>query len=139
MPRRRTYQISWTMTMMSHKKTWRLHKPSCIFLSPQMMQTLKWKRRIKPRVFNPSLAAPGYDINLVRPSDDTVPGAISLVTAWEDGMLDKDTPQMKTPRMGRPGQMKTLDLLSPRRNEPQTSYHQEEMNPWDPYPPMEFC
>ena len=53
--------------------------------------------------FEPEFSCSGYDVNLVQPSDDTVPGATSLVTAQEDGLLDEETPQAKVPGMGRPG------------------------------------
>ena len=53
--------------------------------------------------FEPEFGCSGCDVNLVRPSDDTLLGGTSLVTAREDGMLDKETPQAKTPGMGRPG------------------------------------
>ena len=53
--------------------------------------------------FKPEFGHSCYDVNLVQPSDDTAPGAVSPVTAREDGMLDEETPQSKVPRMGRPG------------------------------------
>ena len=42
--------------------------------------------------FEPEFSRYGYDVNLVQPPDDTAPGAISPVTAQEDGMLDEETP-----------------------------------------------
>ena len=56
-----------------------------------------------PLGFQPEFGHTGYDVNLVRPSDDTAPGSTSLVMAQENQMLDEDPAQMKAPGMGRPG------------------------------------
>ena len=56
-----------------------------------------------PLGFEPKVGHLGYDVNLVRHSDNTTPGSISLVTAQESQMLDEDSTQMKAPGTGRPG------------------------------------
>ena len=53
--------------------------------------------------FKPVFGHSGYDVNLVRHSDNTLPGTISLVTAQENQMLDEGSTQTKAPGMGRPG------------------------------------
>ena len=68
-----------------------------------MMWTLKWEEENWTSGFEPEFSCSGYDVNLVRPPADTVPGAISPVMAWEDGMLDKETPPPKAPGTGRLG------------------------------------
>ena len=52
--------------------------------------------------FEPKVGHLGYNVNLVRHSDDTVPGWISPVTAQESQMLDED-PTFKAWGTGRPG------------------------------------
>ena len=52
--------------------------------------------------FKPEVSHTGYDVNLVRHSDGTAPGAISPVTAQESRMLDEDSTS-KAPGTGRPG------------------------------------
>ena len=56
-----------------------------------------------PSGFKPEFGHTGYDVNLVRPSDDTAPGSTSLVMAQENQMLDKDPAQTKAPGVGRLG------------------------------------
>ena len=56
-----------------------------------------------PPGFEPEFSCSGYDVNLVRHSDNTVLGSISLVTAQENQMLDKESTQMKAPGTGRLG------------------------------------
>ena len=40
--------------------------------------------------FEPKVSHSGYDVNLVRHSDDTAPGSISPVTAQENQLVDED-------------------------------------------------
>ena len=54
-------------------------------------------------VFKPEVSRLGYDVYLVRRSDNTAPGSISPVMAQESQMLDEDLTQTKAPGMGRPG------------------------------------
>ena len=56
-----------------------------------------------PPGFEPEFGRSGYDVNLVRHSDNTAPGSISLVTAQENQMLDEESTQMKAPGTGRLG------------------------------------
>ena len=56
-----------------------------------------------PLGFEPEFGHSGYDINLVRHSDNTALGSISPVTAQENQMLDEESTQTKAPGMGRPG------------------------------------
>ena len=53
--------------------------------------------------FKPMVSHLGYDVNLVRHSDNTAPGLISPVTDQESQMLDEDSTQTKAPGMGRLG------------------------------------
>ena len=53
-----------------------------------------------PLGFEPEVTRSGYDVNLVR-TNPTEPGSTSLVTAWEDKMLDEAV--SRTPGAGRPG------------------------------------
>ena len=53
--------------------------------------------------FEPEFGRSSYDVNLVRPLDDTAPGAVSPMMVCEDGILDEETPQSKAPGMSRPG------------------------------------
>ena len=56
-----------------------------------------------PPGFEPEVGHSGYDINLVRHSDNTALGSISPVRAQENQMLDKELTQTKAPGMGIPG------------------------------------
>ena len=56
-----------------------------------------------PPGFEPKFGCFGYNVNLVQPSDDTAPGAVSPVTVRENRMLDEEPPQARAPRMGRLG------------------------------------
>ena len=53
--------------------------------------------------FKPKVSHSGYNVNLVRHSDDTAPGLISPVMAQESQMLDEDAVQTKAPGTGRLG------------------------------------
>ena len=97
------YQIYWTTRMMSNRKTWRLHKQLQIFPRTQGEADVEMEEENRTPGFEPKFSCSGYDINLVRPSYDTVPGATSPVTAREGGLLDEETPQAKAPGMGRLG------------------------------------
>ena len=68
-----------------------------------------------PLGFEPEVGRSGYDVNLVRHSDNTAPGSISPVMARENQMLDEESTQMKAPGMGRPGTEENPILLLPRR------------------------
>ena len=56
-----------------------------------------------PPGFEPKFGHSGYDVNLVRPSDNTAPGTVSLVTQREDRMLDEEPPQTRASGTGRLG------------------------------------
>ena len=56
-----------------------------------------------PPGFEPEFGHSGYNVNLVRHSDNTAPGSISPVTEQENQMLDEGSTQTKAPGMGRPG------------------------------------
>ena len=56
-----------------------------------------------PLGFEPEFSHSGYDINLVRHSDNTALGSTSPVTAQENQMLNGETTQTKAPGMGRQG------------------------------------
>ena len=53
--------------------------------------------------FQPEVGRMGYDVNLVRHSDDTAPGSASLVTAQENQLLDEGTHLIQAPGTGRFG------------------------------------
>ena len=56
-----------------------------------------------PLGFEPEFGHSGYDINLVRHSDNTMRGSIFPVMAQENQMLDEGSTQTKAPGTGRPG------------------------------------
>ena len=56
-----------------------------------------------PPGFEPEFSHLGYDVNLVRHSDNAALGSISPVTAQENQMLDEGSAQTKAPGMGRLG------------------------------------
>ena len=53
--------------------------------------------------FQPEVGHMGYNVNLVRHSDDTAPGSASLVTAQENQLLDEGTHLIRAPGTGRLG------------------------------------
>ena len=53
--------------------------------------------------FQPEVGCMGYDVDLVRHSDDTRPGSASPVTAQENQLLDEGTHLIRAPGTGRPG------------------------------------
>ena len=118
LPQRRMYLISWTMRMMSNKKTQSLHKPSWTFLSPQMMLMLKWQRIIKPQILNLRLATPvktstWYGALMTQRWGQYPRSPHGRMVCWM-----KKPCKPKPPELADRGRMKTPDVLSPRRSEP---------------------
>ena len=74
------------------------HIPPCTDNADMQMENVN-----APPGFEPKFDHSGYDVNLVRPSNNTAPGSISPVTAQENQMLDEGSTQMKAPGTGRPG------------------------------------
>ena len=75
-----------------------VHIPPCSDATDMEMEDVN-----APLGFEPEFGHSGYDVNLVRHSDNIVLGSISPVTAQENQMLDEKSTQMKAPGMGRLG------------------------------------